>query len=467
TRALGAAASVVGLADGFATLGAERVEWRDAAGEVRRAFGLPDAASVALAPDGRRLAIGTRGGIVELIDPATGARTGVLVGHDARIIAIAFTPDGRRIVTAGGDHSVRVWDVGRAREVVRYVGFDSSALQLAIARDGAHVAVTCADDIRIFPLEDPAIRRVIDVHEAVGAAQLLDGGATLLVTTDSAVQLWDLRTGARRAQLAVHPFDGAHLSPDRTLIAIPIADAHDVELRDPRDGALRGRLRSTAQVTWAAFDPAGARIATANTAGDVELWARDGTRLAGLRGHTTLVQSVAFSPDGRRLISASNDRSARLWDLATGEAILRVEHSDAIDHARFDPSGARVLTAGEDRRLIVWDATTGIALHALRHVANVRSAAFSDDGTRLAGATAAGTIELWDADHDRELARFQHAAAVMAVELAGPRLVSTSIDGRIAIWDVGEEPEAGLVARVCHVLRDQLGRDDAALRCDE
>jgi WD40 repeat protein/tRNA A-37 threonylcarbamoyl transferase component Bud32 len=466
-RVVGPAGEIAALDEArFAAIEPRRVTVRDPAGEVQQTFELPDVTVAAVSPDGQRIALGVRSGVVEIDDLSTGRRVGVLAGHTARVVAAAFTPDGARLVTVSGDHSVRIWDLARARELVRYVGFDSSALHLGISADGAHVAVTCADDIRIYPIEDPAALRVIDVREPVGAAQLVAGGRQILATATTAVELWDAGSGARLAHLSGHPFDGAHLSPDGRLVAIPIADANVVELRALPDGALRARLVSDAQPTWATFDPTGQLVATGNLAGAIEVWELDGRRRATLRGHPTVIQDVAFSPDGARLVSASNDRTARIWDVASGRELARVQHDDAIDAARFDRGGARFLTAGEDRNVSLWDSATGAPIRTFRAAAAVRSVA-SRDGLLIAGATASGDVQLWEVATGREVGRFRHARGAMAVDFAGDRLLSTSLDGRIAIWDVATEPaDDDLVARVCRVLRDQLGRVDPTLACD-
>jgi WD40 repeat protein len=307
---------------------------------------------------------------------------------------------------------------------------------------------------------------VIDAGEAAGAAQFVAGGSQIAATLDSGVALWDARSGQRLARLDAHVFDGAHLSPDRRLVAIPINEAHDAELRELAGGALRARLTSTDQITSAVFDPAGQRVATANAGGLIEIWALDGTRLVALRGHEAVIQDIAFSPDGQRLLSASNDHTARIWDLAGARELVRVHHSDEIDAARFDRTGTRFVTAGNDRTLALWDSVTGTALGAFRHDAGLRSAAIGEAGL-IAGATTSGVIQLWDTTTGKEAGRFRHGARVMAVDFAGDHLLSTSLDGRIVVWDTGDglgSPDE-VFAFVCATLRDTPSNLDRVLEC--
>jgi serine/threonine protein kinase/WD40 repeat protein len=452
--------------DRLAVVEARRVVVRDTTGDTDHAFELPDVTAVAVTRDGRRVALGVRAGFVEIDDVASGRRLGLLTGHTSEVVAAVFTTDGKRLATMATDHSVRIWDTESSRELVHHVGIDSSPHELRLSPDESRVLAVCAGDAWLYPLDDPSTDLVIDAGEPAGAAQFVAGGSQIAVTLDSGVALWDARSGRRLAKLDAHVFDGAHLSPDRRLVAIPINETHDAELRELPGGALRARLTSTDQITSAVFHPAGQRVATANAGGLIEIWALDGTRLDVLRGHESVVQDVAFSPDGQRLLSASNDRTARIWDLAGPRELVRVHHGDEIDAARFDRTGARFVTAGNDRTLALWDSVTGTALWSFRHDAGLRSAAIGDGGL-IAGATTSGVIQLWDTTTGKEAGRFRHGARMMAVDFAGDRLLATSIDGRIVVWDTGDalgSPD-DVVAFVCATLRDAPSNVDRVLEC--
>lgn len=67
--------------------------------------------ALAVAPDGSWLATADGRGSVQLWDVASGARTGVLDGHDGAVHALAAAPSGAWLASAGADGTLRVWRV--------------------------------------------------------------------------------------------------------------------------------------------------------------------------------------------------------------------------------------------------------------------------------------------------------------------------------------------------------------------
>jgi len=77
--------------------------------------GLDGVTSLALAPAGGLLGVGSRRGLVYLCRAGSQEPLWVLPGHAASVTALAFTSDGERLVSAGKDGSIRVRDVGPLR----------------------------------------------------------------------------------------------------------------------------------------------------------------------------------------------------------------------------------------------------------------------------------------------------------------------------------------------------------------
>jgi serine/threonine protein kinase len=66
---------------------------------------------LAISPDGRLLATGSRDGSVKLWDLSSLNALTTLHPHQAGVLSIAFSPDGRTLATGGEDRLVKLWDV--------------------------------------------------------------------------------------------------------------------------------------------------------------------------------------------------------------------------------------------------------------------------------------------------------------------------------------------------------------------
>jgi WD40 repeat protein len=96
--------------------------------------------AVAWSPDATVIACGTRTGIVQLFDTASGSLLGSLAPHERMIEALAFSPDGRILFAADHD-CVRVADVAtlttfdelRPGGRIRAIGLKTDGSGLVIA----------------------------------------------------------------------------------------------------------------------------------------------------------------------------------------------------------------------------------------------------------------------------------------------------------------------------------------------
>jgi hypothetical protein len=66
---------------------------------------------VAFAPDGRRLAVGTKDGAVYQWDLTTGTALQPFRGHRALVASVAYAPGGRRLASGSVDGTGLIWDV--------------------------------------------------------------------------------------------------------------------------------------------------------------------------------------------------------------------------------------------------------------------------------------------------------------------------------------------------------------------
>jgi WD40 repeat protein len=114
--------------------------WNLAAKRIR--LSLPQSSpvrAVAYAPDGRTLAFAALRRVT-LWDTTTGEPGAVLKGHEKLVNAVAFTPDSRDLLTGSNDGTVRIWDAESGREVRAYDWHIGRVHVVAVAPDGMRAA---------------------------------------------------------------------------------------------------------------------------------------------------------------------------------------------------------------------------------------------------------------------------------------------------------------------------------------
>jgi WD40 repeat protein len=79
--------------------------------------------SLAFAPNGRELVVGTTQGMVDLwsLDHLAAPQIR-LSGHRGMVNVLAFDPQGRRLASGGTDRTVNVWDLSVIRDELRRLG---------------------------------------------------------------------------------------------------------------------------------------------------------------------------------------------------------------------------------------------------------------------------------------------------------------------------------------------------------
>jgi WD40 repeat protein len=96
--------------------------------------------TVAFSPRGDRVAAGTVGGDVVVVDAANGDEIAKLTGHVDLVLEVAFQPHGNLLASAGADNTVRLWDPDRgAADGAPLVEHTDRATSLSFTPDGTRL----------------------------------------------------------------------------------------------------------------------------------------------------------------------------------------------------------------------------------------------------------------------------------------------------------------------------------------
>jgi WD40 repeat protein len=310
---------------------------------------------VALTPDGKTLALGGQGEVVELWDTVTGGRMILLKDHPRAAYSLAFSPDGRTLAV-GCYKQVRLWDVKTGKEQATLKGH-----------------TTDIKSVQFFP-----------------------DGQTLFTASKSEAKFWQLPSGD---ELATVKSDAARwvLSPNgQTLVSCNFY-WNNVDVWDAGKRAKRPALRCS-WTSCVACTPDGGLVATGSK-DTLRLWdAATGKQLSSHDFHTQDIVSLDFAPDGKTLASGSKDRTAILWDMTTKKerATLKGHPGEVV--VKFAPDGKTVYTGSPGGPAVkLWDAATGKELHAFEtNRSGVQFFVTSSEGNVLAVLCRDGNVKLWN-----------------------------------------------------------------------
>jgi len=391
--------------------------------------------TLALAPDGRTLAVGDDRGTLRVWDLATRTCQVSLLGHTGRIWCVAFAPNGRTLATTGRDGTICV---GRSRlGRVAFRGFagvsmppdhGTSASSLAFSADGTQLlAANDAGCVLTCDLRDGTTRTLKTTDRPIRetGARLAPDGSAVAVHELIAVApgtkpendrfktvIYDL--SGRRGPISLPPVvvgwehGGSCWSPDGRRLA-RVESTGDVTMWDGSTGRPLGRaaVGLGEGSSWPAFLPAGDGVIA--VCGDVRFTSRLFDLVFWKPAESQLDRrpipngaprpggKIVLAPDGGNLADTAGF-SVGLWDFpALRRRFLLVGHSERVTDLAFAPDGRTLATASADRTVRLWSVASGQELLVLEgHSGPVRVLAFSPDGRMLAsgGDASDGGIEV-------------------------------------------------------------------------
>ncbi|MDM8562000.1 hypothetical protein QUF54_01440, partial [Candidatus Marithioploca araucensis] len=443
--------------------------------------------SVAVSPDGKRLAAVGEKSTVVLFDVASGKLIKRLEGHDlgadgqeVYIRDIVFHPQGQWLARAGDDKRIIFGSLNGEKQWEWQA--PNGVFALAVSPDGRLLAAsTGADDKTDF-----------------------GNKTTLLAVKTGEV----LRTFEGHNKIVFE--SGLTFNPSGELLATASYD-HTARLWDVTTGKTIRILRGhTDEVTSVSFSPNGQLIATSSVDNKIMLWEVNSEKPPRiLTGHKDVVHDLRFviKEDRLLLLSGSLDRTLRIWDIDSGVTIRVLQgheagigegglaiHEDFIFSASWDktvrrwaldlPHQQMVDLPGEPASTAIAPDGNSVAVGfndgALRwyslpetrllweqeqvHTDIVKRLAFNAKGCLLASASYDNTVKLWQLKEGQlqEQQTFAvHSAHAVAFSPDSQIIATAGYDGQIGLFTVGTSLKRFINAhkgKVASVSFDNSGR---------
>jgi eukaryotic-like serine/threonine-protein kinase len=272
-------------------------------------------------------------------------------------------------------------------------------------------------------------------------------------TANSAIHVWDVKTGRRMfthqdpfkiyawtSSLAWSP-NGRHIAwgcDDRTVRVWQAEIEASIALK--QTFTYRNHANWVNTIAWS---PDGTRIASGSDDKTVRVWQMSNsaidTKSEIYRGHSLWVVTIAWSPEGKYIASGGNDGTVHIWDANHKETLLIYrDHRFGINALSWSPDGTRIVSCSWDNIIRVWDVFTGTTLFTYRgHSEPVITVAWSPDGTLIASGGRDKAVHVWDAITGHVKFTYHgHSGWVYAVAWSpdGTRIASAGNDGTVQIW---------------------------------
>jgi WD40 repeat protein len=428
--------------------------------------------ALALSPDGARLAVAGKDGVIRVVNPADGKPLFQATGHAGPILAVAFSPNNQFLASGGGDKTLRIWNAGNGQQVataeahpgaVHAVAFHPNSSLVFSAGDGG-----MWKSWKVPLPTPPASVQAVQVNDKpLRCLAVTPTGSHVLVGGDEpAVHLYGIDGGASQRTFpgSGGPVLAVAVSRNNALVATGGADK-TVRLYQLADAKLLGSFPVSAPVRSLAFSPNHQTLTAACEDQSVPSWALQppalGKPLQGF-AHAAAATSVVYASDGNSFYTGSADRTVKAWKFASENPIRNLGHPNLVDAVAFHPDGSQLATGGHDGNVRLWDVVKGqqlrqIAAHTTPAVSPIYSVAWTPDGKQVASASLDRTIKLWDAGSGNLVREFKaykekefdkgHRDGVFCIAFSpdGKLLVSGGSDRHIKIWNVAD----GTVLREC------------------
>jgi WD40 repeat protein len=184
---------------------------------------LPAVWSVAVSPDGTKIASGNADGSVKIWS-VSGPLLRTMKSHDDAVMAVVYAPDGSSIVSGSKDGTVRIADTSTGQELARLTDHAGQVLSVAISPDGKWIAAGGSGNTAV--IWNAATGRVAHVlmtslNPVQSVAFSRDGRRLAVGGNDARVEIWDANsaqvvrnvTGSSRSVRAlVFSADGKRLA---------------------------------------------------------------------------------------------------------------------------------------------------------------------------------------------------------------------------------------------------------------
>jgi len=376
--------------------------------------------AMAVSADGQRLALsGSFGGEfgIRLWEVKTSRELPKLSCAAFAASSLMFTPDDKTLIAGGHNGAIRFWDLATGKERVAADAGSQQVFRSAMFLPDGKSLVLAGSGAFQWAMDGAALPRRLGTETAALESMALSPDGKLLACAGSPVRLWDLAAGrevrwpegaAPEARSVAFSADGRRLLVATGAVACEWDVATGKKGQEViRGNAVAGALPASAGQRWLVSfrEGRGLVLLDSATLQEVQRYpaacvSEPGPAISA-DGKQIVMEEVESVLTHFRLIDADSGKELRRWTCQPSTKKMSDMVEGVYPHQRlalaFSPRGDMIASGGQDHTVRLWDTRTGKQLHCfMGHRGGVTSVRFSADGKRLVSTSDDATVVVWD-----------------------------------------------------------------------
>ena len=258
------------------------------------------------------IAIGSKHGVITILDVITGNQITVLSGHTHAVVTLTFSLDGKSLVSGSNDKTVKLWDMQTGGIVKTFSGHTEGVSSVSISPSSTTIASASWDkSIHMWDSQTGECHFVIKQQSYVRHVSFSPTDSQhLLSVCYEKVWQWDIN-----GHQVKPTYDGSYVAFSSDGTQFVICNKTAVTVQNSNSGAIVAKFHVANKNTGhCCFSPDNRLIAVAagSTAYVWNISSSEPCLIETFIGHIGIINSLAFSSPSC-LISVSHDQSAKFW----------------------------------------------------------------------------------------------------------------------------------------------------------